>query len=51
MAHCKEKKREFERAAVNYNSVINLAKLNPKSLTIDPAEIYHRLGVCYSEIR
>ena len=50
MAHCKESKKEFERAAINYNSVIEMAKDNPKSLTIEPAEVYHRLGVCYSEI-
>lgn len=50
MAHCKENKREFERAAINYNNVIELAKENPKSLTIEPAEVYHRLAVCYSEI-
>ena len=50
MAHCKENKKEFERAAINYNNVIDLAKENPKSLTIEPAEVYHRLGVCYGEI-
>lgn len=48
MAHCKENKKEFERAAINYNSVIILAKENPKSLTIEPADVYQRLGVCYS---
>lgn len=37
MAHCKESKKEFERAAINYNSVIEMAKDNPKSLTIEPA--------------
>lgn len=37
MAHCKENKKEFERAAINYNNVIVLAKENPKCLIIEPA--------------
>lgn len=37
MAHCKENKKEFERAAINYNNVISQAMENPKALVIEPA--------------
>ena len=51
MAYCKENRKEFERAVINYNQVIEISQESPKALTIDFADVYHRLGICYSEIK
>ena len=51
MAFCKEYKKEYERASILYSQVIELAEVSPNLLSLDIADIYHRLGLCYMEIR
>ena len=51
MGYCKENRKEFERASILYSQVLELAEQSPKSLVIDRADINHRLGICYMEIR
>lgn len=51
MAYCKEHRKEFERASILYLQVLEMSELQPKSLLIDPADIHHRLGICFAEIR
>lgn len=51
MAYCKEHRKEFERASILYLQVLEMSELQPKSLLIDPADIHHRLGICFTEIR
>ena len=47
MAHCKQMKLEFERAAANYAQVIRNFKENPRMMPIELGDIYNRLGLCY----
>ena len=51
MAHCKEAKLEFERAATNYTQVINNVEAHSRMLSIDMGDVYFKLGRCYFEIR
>lgn len=34
-----------------YEQVIQISENSPKSLIIDSGDVYHRLGICYTEIR
>jgi hypothetical protein len=47
MAHCKEAKLEYERAATNYNQVIKNVESHPRMMSIDIGEVYFKLGRCY----
>lgn len=50
MAHCKEAKMEYERAATNYSQAIANLQEHPRMM-MDLGEIYGKLGRCYYEIR
>lgn len=47
MAHCKEGKLEFERAATNYNQVIETLKAYPTIIMVELGDIYNHLGLCF----
>lgn len=51
MAYCKENRKEYERAAILYQQVLEMAQAKPKLLLVDNADIHHRLGICYTEAR
>ncbi len=51
MAHCKENRKEYERASILYQQVLDMAEAKPKLMLVDAGDIYHRLGICYTEIR
>ena len=49
MAHCKESKLEYERAATNYSQVIEQLKEYPRIMVVDLGLIYSKLGRCFYE--
>jgi hypothetical protein len=51
MAHCKEFKLEYERAATNYSQVISNMLEYPRMMSLDMGDLYFKLGRCYYEIR
>lgn len=51
MAHCKESKLEYERAATNYSQVIEQLKECPRMMVTDLGVIFSKLGRCYYETR
>ena len=51
MAHCKESKREYERAATNYSQVIEQLKEFPHMIVTDQGAIFNKLGRCFYESR
>lgn len=50
MAHCKEQKLEYERAASYYKQITEMLEVHPMELLVSLADAYHSLALCYYKI-